>query len=243
VIFLARIRSFLYNASASQKRPFGRGAAGAFRITGVAGGTGYDHQGFRGIFAFAVKDRPFNRRREGMKKTVFALLLVLFWVASSAVAAELKVGDKAPDFKLKDSTGKEYSLEHPQFKGKVLYIGYVDPDEKDTNNHVEDALKKEKEAGGLDKTRYEGFGIVNLKASLMPNFLIKSAIKSKQEKTGAIIILDLDYAILNLWGLKNDASNVVVLDKERICRYVNSGKLPPEELAKMIQIIKEYQAK
>ncbi len=178
-----------------------------------------------------------------MKKTVFALLLVLFWVASSAVAAELKVGDKAPDFKLKDSTGKEYSLEHPQFKGKVLYIGYVDPDEKDTNNHVEDALKKEKEAGGLDKTRYEGFGIVNLKASLMPNFLIKSAIKSKQEKTGAIIILDLDYAILNLWGLKNDASNVVVLDKERICRYVNSGKLPPEELAKMIQIIKEYQAK
>lgn len=178
-----------------------------------------------------------------MKKTVFALLLALFWVASSAVAAELKVGDKAPDFKLKDSTGKEYSLEHPQFKGKVLYIGYVDPDEKDTNNHVEDALKKEKEAGGLDKTRYEGFGIVNLKASLMPNFLIKSAIKSKQEKTGAIIILDMDYTILNLWGLKNDASNVVVLDKERICRYVNSGKLPPDELAKMIQIIKEYQAK
>ena len=178
-----------------------------------------------------------------MKKTVFALLLALFWVASSAVAAELKVGDKAPDFKLKDSTGKEYSLEHPQFKGKVLYIGYVDPDEKDTNNHVEDALKKEKEAGGLDKTRYEGFGIVNLKASLMPNFLIKSAIKSKQEKTGAIIILDYDYTILNQWGLKNDASNVVVLDKERICRYVNSGKLPSEELAKMIQIIKEYQAK
>ena len=109
--------------------------------------------------------------------------------------------------------------------------------------HVEDALKKEREAGGLDKARYEGFGIVNLKATIMPNFLIKSAIKSKQEKTGAIIILDYDYTILNQWGLKNDASNVVVLDKERICRYVNSGKLPPEELAKMIQIIKEYQAK
>ncbi len=178
-----------------------------------------------------------------MKKAVFALLLALLWIASSAVAAELKVGDKASDFNLKDSAGKEYSLDHPQFKGKVLYIGYVDPDEKDTNNHVEEALKKEREAGGLDKARYEGFGIVNLKATIMPNFLIKSAIKSKQEKTGAIIILDYDYTILNQWGLKNDASNVVVLDKERICRYVNSGKLPPEELAKMIQIIKEYQAK
>ena len=178
-----------------------------------------------------------------MKKTVFVVLLALLWTVSSAVAAELKVGDKAADFKLKDSAGKEYSLDHPQFKGKVLYIAYVDPDEKDTNNHVEDALKKEKDSGALDKNRYEGFGIVNLKASIMPNFLIKSAIKSKQEKTGAIIILDLDYTILNQWGLKNDSSDVVVLDKDRICRYVYNGKLPAEELTKMIQIIKEYQMK
>ena len=178
-----------------------------------------------------------------MKKTVALVLLALVWTVSVSLAAELKVGDKAPDFKLKDPIGKDYSLDHPQFKGKVLYIAYVDPDEKDTNNHVEDALKKEKDSGGLDKTRYEGFGIVNLKASIMPNFLIKSAIKSKQEKTGALILLDYDYTLLNLWGLKNDSSDVVVLDKERICRYVYNGKLPPEELAKMIQIIKEYQVK
>ena len=178
-----------------------------------------------------------------MKKTVFALLLVLLWTVSAAVAAELKVGDKASDFKLKDSTGKEYSLDHPQFKGKVLYIAYVDPDEKDTNNHVEDALKKERDSGGLDKTRYEGFGFANLKATNLPNFIIKALIKSKQEKTGAIVLLDYDYTILNLWGLKNDSSDVVVLDKERICRYLYNGKLPQEELVKMIQIIKEYQVK
>lgn len=178
-----------------------------------------------------------------MKKTVLVVLFVLLWTVSAAVAAELKVGDKASDFKLKDSTGKEYSLDHPQFKGKVLYIAYVDPDEKDTNNHVEDALKKERDSGGLDKTRYEGFGIVNLEASMMPNFLLKSAIKSKQEKTGATIILDPDYTILKQWGLKNDSSDVVVLDKERICRYVYNGKLPQEELTKMIGIIKEYQVK
>jgi uncharacterized protein len=183
------------------------------------------------------------RRRRDMKKTVALVLFALVWTVSVSLAAELKVGDKAPDFKLKDTTGKEYLLDHPQFKGKVLYVAYVDPDEKDTNNHVEDALKKEKDSGGLDKTRYEGFGIVNLKASIMPNFLIKSAIKSKQEKTGALILLDYDYTILNLWGVKNDSSDVVVLDKERICRYVYNGKLPQEELKKMIQIIKEYQTK
>ena len=178
-----------------------------------------------------------------MKKAVFVVLLALVWAVSVAGAAELKVGDKTPDFRLKDSTGKEYSLEDPRFTGKVLYIQYVDPDEKDTNNHVEDALKKERDSGGLDKTRYEGFGFANLKATNLPNFIIKALIKSKQEKTGAVVLLDYDYTILNLWGLKNHSSEVVVLDKERICRYIHSGKLPPEELANMIQIIKEYQVK
>ena len=178
-----------------------------------------------------------------MRKIVLLTLLLLLAGVSFSMAAELKVGDKAPDFKLQDSTGKEYTLEDPRFKGKVLYIAYVDPDEKDTNNHVEEALKKERESGGLDKTHYEGFGFANLKATNLPNFIIKILIKNKQEKTGALVLLDYDYTILNLWGLKNHSSEVVVLDKDRICRYIYSGKLPPEELIKMIQIIKEYQVK
>ena len=176
-----------------------------------------------------------------MKKTVAFVLLGLLWTVSAAVAAELKVGDKAPDFKLKDSTGKEYSLASPDFEGRVISIFYVDPDEKDMNVHVEDALLKDT---GLDrKTRYKGLGITNMKATALPNFLIKKIIKSKQEKTGAIILLDYDYTILNLWGLQNDSSNVVIMDKERICRYIYKGKLPPEEVAKVIEIIKEYQVK
>ena len=177
-----------------------------------------------------------------MKKIIVVVWFVLLTI-SSAFAAELKVGDKAPDFKLNDSAGNEYSLNVPQFKGKVLYIAYVDPDEKDTNNHVEEALKKEQDSGALDKARYENFWIVNLKATVKPNFIIKSALKSKQKKTGATIILDPDYTILNLWGVKNDSSDVIVLDKERICRYVHNGKLPPEEVIKMLKIIKEYQEK
>ncbi|NTV48134.1 MAG: redoxin domain-containing protein [Geobacteraceae bacterium] len=177
-----------------------------------------------------------------MKKIIFVVWFVLLTV-SSAFAAEIKVGDKAPDFKLNDSAGKEYSLNVPQFKGKVLYIAYVDPDEKDTNNHVEEALKKEQDSGALDKARYENFWIVNLKATVKPNFIIKSALKSKQKNTGATIILDPDYTILNLWGVKNDSSNVVVLDKERVCRYVHNGKLSSEEVVKLVKVIKEYQAK
>jgi predicted transcriptional regulator len=176
-----------------------------------------------------------------MKKTVFWVLLALLWSVSASPAAELKIGDKAMGFKLQDSTGKEFSLDSPDFKGRVMSIFYVDPDEKDMNSHVEDVLLKDP---GLDrKVNYKGLGITNMKASALPNFIIKGVIKSKQEKTGAVILLDYDYTILNLWGLKNDSSNLVILDKERICRYIYKEKLPPEEVAKMLAIIKEYQVK
>ena len=176
-----------------------------------------------------------------MKKTVAAVLLVLCWWAIPAWSSGLKVGEKAINFSLKDSYGKIYTLDSDEFKGKVLSVFYVDPDAKDLNNHVEDVLLKDP---GLDRNKtYKGLGITNLKASKLPNFIIKSVIKDKQEKTGAIILLDDKYTILNLWGLKNHSSDLVVLDKDRICRYIYNGKLPKEEVTKAVNIIKEYQVK
>ena len=176
-----------------------------------------------------------------MKRILTWILMMLLCGVFSVSAAELKVGDKAPDFSLKDSKGDTYSLNAPVFQGKVISIFYVDPDEKDLNAHVEDALLKDP---GLERNvRYKGLGITNLKATKMPNFLIKSVIKNKQEKTGAIILLDDNYTILNLWGLKNNTSSLVILDKQRVCRYVFNGKLPPAEVEKVLKIIKDYQVK
>jgi uncharacterized protein len=176
-----------------------------------------------------------------MKKLLFIIFLMLLWPGLTGATGELKVGDKAPDFRLMDSIGKEFTLNSAELKGKVLSAFYVSPAEKDMNSHVEDALLKD---AGLERNkRYKGLGISNNKASNWPNFVINRIIKSKQEKTGAIILVDENYTILNLWGLKNHSSNVVVLDKERICRYIYKGKLPAVEVAKLIQIIKEYQVK
>lgn len=176
-----------------------------------------------------------------MKKLWCLFFLFFLWFVSPALAVELKVGDKAPDFSLKDSLGKEYALESPDMKGRVLYFNYADPGSKNMNKHVDDALKADQ---GLDRKKsYVGFGIANMKASLLPNFAIAAVVKSKQQETGAVILLDRDYTILNNWGLQNKVSNLIVLDKERICRYIHKGKLSEEEVPKLIQIIKEYQVK
>jgi predicted transcriptional regulator len=175
-----------------------------------------------------------------MKRIIICILLVLMWSVSYA-GAELKVGDKAANFILKDSLGKEYTLNSLEFQGRVVYINYADIGSKDMNKHVDDTLKKDP---GIDREKsYVGFGIANMKASIVPDFIIARVIKSKQQETGATILLDDNFIILNSWGLKNNVSNVVVLDKKRICRYIYKGKLPSEEVEKLINTVKEYQVK
>ncbi|NTW17970.1 MAG: hypothetical protein HGA41_11020, partial [Syntrophaceae bacterium] len=121
-----------------------------------------------------------------MKRIIVCTFLA--WMLSvSCASAELKVGDKATNFILKDSLGKEYTLNSPEFKGRVVYVNYADVGSKDMNKHVDDALKKDP---GIDrKNNYVGFGIANMKASFVPDFIIARVIKSKQEETGATILL------------------------------------------------------
>jgi predicted transcriptional regulator len=175
-----------------------------------------------------------------MKRIAVCVFMALLLSVSYA-SAELKVGDRAANFILKDSLGKEYTLNSPEFYGRVVYINYSDISSKDMNKHVDESLKRDT---GIDRKKsYVGFGIANMKASMVPDFIIARAIKSKQRETGATILLDDNYTILYLWGLKNNTSNVVVLDKNRICRYLYKGKMPPHEVTKLINIVKEYQVK
>jgi peroxiredoxin Q/BCP len=57
-----------------------------------------------------------------MKKLAHGVLLglVVLGVAGGARAADLKVGDKAPDFKLPGSDGKTYKLS--DYKGKKAVV-------------------------------------------------------------------------------------------------------------------------
>ena len=178
-----------------------------------------------------------------MKKTFLAVLMILLFGVTGAVAADLKVGDSAAGFQLKGPAGVEYSLDSPRYKGKVVVIFYADPGSKDLNNDLQNALKAAREAGKIDKANYEGLGIVNVKDSIVPNFVLRSIIKSKQEETKAVILVDPDYTVLNLWGLTRKTSNIVMLDKQRVCRYLFKGKVPSADVAKVIGLVQEYQVK
>jgi predicted transcriptional regulator len=163
-----------------------------------------------------------------MKKVFWIVLLAVLFTASFAMAASLKVGDKAADFKLKDALDdKEYSLNSPELAGRVLYIVYASTSAADDNDHVSDALKANKDLERLsNEKKYRGIGIGNQKDSGV-----------------AIVLLDPDFTIGKAWGVPPKIATCVLLDKNRVVRYIYSGKTPAENIPKLIELIKEYAAK
>ena len=177
-----------------------------------------------------------------MKKVIFAVLFILLCGSFLSYAAELKVGDKVGDFKLSAALNdNEYSLSSPEFAGKTVYIVYASTSSADDNDHVSEALNADKDVQRLkSEKKYVGLGIANQKDSPVPNFIIKQVAKSKQKKTGAIILLDPDFTIGNLWGAPHKIATSILVDKQRVVRYIYSGKTPTENIPKIVDLIKKY---
>jgi predicted transcriptional regulator len=177
-----------------------------------------------------------------MKKVIAVVFLVLLLGAFTSYAAGLKVGDKIGDFKLSAALDdKEYSLNSPEFAGRVVYIVYASSSSADDNDHVSDALKANKDLERLkSENKYVGLGIGNQKDSPVPNFMIKMIAKRKTKSTGAIILLDPDFTFGNIAGAPHKIATSVLVDKDRVIRYIYSGKTPMENIPKLIDLIKKY---
>jgi predicted transcriptional regulator len=177
-----------------------------------------------------------------MKKVIAVVCLVLLLGAVTSYAAGLKVGDKIGDFKLNSALDdKAYTLSSPEFAGRVVYIVYASTSSADDNDHVSDALKANKDLDRLKtENKYVGLGIGNQKDSPVPNFIIKKVAASKQKKTGAIVLLDPDFIYGNVLGAQHKIATSVLVDKNRVIRYIYEGKTPMGNIPKIIDLIKQY---
>lgn len=178
-----------------------------------------------------------------MKKFSFlcAMIAVLFALVLPAQAEDLKVGIKASDWSFKDANGKVFTMN--SWKGKVLLVNYVDPDEADLNEHFTDAMKKAKEDGLLTSEKYKGIGIVDCAATWKPNFLIRAIAGDKAKKYKTTIIFDYDATLRKAWGLKKDTANAIILDKNRVCRAIVRGRVPDDQVQALVQMAIDLQGK
>lgn len=149
---------------------------------------------------------------------------------------KLAVGMKAPEWMFTDSEKKEFTMN--TWAGKVIQVNYVDPDESELNEPFNEAVNKAVDVEKrISRDFFKGFGIVDCKSTWKPNGLIRTIAGNKAKKFNTTILFDYDAKLQSLWGLPEDNYSVVILDKNRVCRYLAIGKIPASDNEKIIQLI------
>jgi len=121
-------------------------------------------------------------------------------------------------------------------KGKVYFVVYVDPDEKDTNTELYDKVK----AMNYDHEKYGSMVIINLAATWKPNFIIESLLKKKQKKfPNSIYVKDKKSVLVKQWELADNSADVLVFNKKGSLIYTHTGQVEDEEISKIIKLISD----
>lgn len=153
-----------------------------------------------------------------MYKTFAIIFLVLFGVTTFAQNA--KLNEQAPDFKLKDSNGKEHSLS--DFKGKVVVLEWVNFDCPFVKKHYN---SKNMQSLQLKYTKKDvvWLSICSSAEGKQGNFsneVINDRIKNHNAKMSAYLI-DADGKVGKMYGAKT-TPHMYVIDKDGKLVYVGA---------------------
>jgi YtfJ family uncharacterized protein len=126
--------------------------------------------------------------------------------------------------------------ESSMLKGKIYTFFYVDPDERDLNNPLADALKAKK----FDRNKVNSVAIINLAATWLPNIVLEAKLKEKQKKfPHTIYVKDKKKILVKKWNLADDNSDVLIFDKKGKLIYKKFGKVSDNEIKDVIALIEK----
>lgn len=95
------------------------------------------------------------------------------WIFTLAmISLPLLAQEKLPEVSLEGKEGGRLDgtkWSSSEIKGKVFAFFYVDPDEKDLNEHVGQALKAE----NFPENLYGSLAVINMDATWLPNWILK----------------------------------------------------------------------
>jgi hypothetical protein len=122
-------------------------------------------------------------------------------------------------------------------KDKVYVVFYVDPDEKDVNEEFSQALKAKEYR---KKGAFGSMAIINMAATWKPDFAINIILKGKQKEfPKTIYVKDKKSVLVKEWGLKDNASDILIFSKDGTLLFYHAGKMGTKDTQKAFDIIEE----
>lgn len=174
-------------------------------------------------------------------KIIVAMVIVIgLLLPVVSVAGEgQKVGEKAPFFKVESGGGETLTLD--MIRGKVLIVFYETKEVKEKNRKAKDELNTfYAQQVNWVKELVVRLPVINCSSAGWPfTGIWKSKLKKNSEKEGMTIYGDWDGKMYSDYRMKDNESNVMLIDKKGMLRYFTSGMINGKDIGKIKDILKE----
>lgn len=161
------------------------------------------------------------------RKSILIIMAIFLGTSFTAVSfgEGLKIGTEAPSFKVKSGDDKILTLD--MIKGKVTVIFYETKDVVEKNRQLKDALNKfYNEQPDTVKKLIVRLPIINCSGVFWPfTGIWRGKLRDNSKKEGITIYGDWNGKMFSDYKMKDKESNVVIIDKKGIIRYITSGKV------------------
>jgi predicted transcriptional regulator len=150
------------------------------------------------------------------------------------MAYQINVGKTISNVKIKTPDDKVSNI--PFLGEKVLLVLYTDPDVKDVNDPLSDAVREKH----FPKEKYVGIGIANCEDTWLPNSMIRYAGRQKQSKyPSSVILVDDDKIVSKAWDLGNcdETGFVLIIGKDAKVKFAKAIKNQAESKAITTSVI------
>jgi len=165
--------------------------------------------------------------------------IMMTWLCIVAMIQAVNIGDTLPQVTLeKENGGTSYDKpwHATSLKGKVHLVLYMDPDERKGTQPLLDALNQLE----VDPKEYSTIAIVNLSATWMPDYILESILSKKQkELKNTSFVFDKEKMLVRKWQMRDDASNILIVDKNSKILYQKVGNASNEEVADILKMLSD----
>jgi predicted transcriptional regulator len=167
-------------------------------------------------------------------------ILLLPILTAIGISADVSIGKILPQVTLDHKNGGYFSgkaWNSSMLKDKTTMLMYVDPDEKDKGEVFKQTIERlERE---VDFKKFQIVVVLNLGATWKPNMLIKKLMKDKLKTyPKRIYVFDNNSLLVKKWGVKNDAYNVLLINRKMELLYNHSGKWESGKIKKLDSLIR-----
>jgi len=170
--------------------------------------------------------------------TTAALLTAL-----GASSADIRTGAVPPAITLEGADGGRLDgapWSSRDMKGRVTVLFYVDPDCKDRNEHVAEAIRTRHYPGD----RFGSVAVVNLAATWKPKWIIGAILRRKQKKyPRTVYVFDRRKVLVREWGLADDDYEIAAFDPAGRVLFRKAGRFSDGDVKSLLHVLDDAVAR